>query len=305
MNLAPLDHLEFRSPQPRCDLNHIAQPLGKPANGQKRALDVLNHFATSSFEDYFCKLSPGLWQADQLERLLFDILARFVNVPLEDAEREIEVALMRVCNTLGFQWAGLWHKSAQNPASFQLTHHCMPCFPVSSGPVKSAPTAVNDADSGAWIRTIPLGTQSQACFPWITAALKRGKTILFSRTADLPVEAAQDKAELSRGGTHSGVFIPLRVAGEVLGAVNFGMVTEKTLWPEEQVRRLEYVAAVLAQAIARKLLDEAAVQAYAEIKELKDRLGGRLITSSPRQKYPLCTTESSAGVSKSGRCCAK
>src|SRR5690242_19930105 len=66
MNLAPLDHLEFRSPQLRCDLNHIAPPLGKPANGQKRALDVPNHFATSSFEDYFCKLSPRLWQADQL-----------------------------------------------------------------------------------------------------------------------------------------------------------------------------------------------------------------------------------------------
>jgi transcriptional regulator with GAF, ATPase, and Fis domain len=275
MNLALLDHLEFNSPQPICDLNHIALPLGKPANGQNRALGVLNHFATTSSEDCFCKLSPGLGlrQADQLERLLFDILARFVNVPLEDTEREIEVALMRVCNTLGVQWAGLWRKSAQNPASLQLTHFCMPCFPVSSGPVKSAPTAVNEADSGAWIRTIPLGTQSQACFPWITAEVKRGKTILFFRTADLPVEAAQDKAELSRGGTHSGVFIPLRVMGEVLGAVNFWMVTERTLWPEEQARRLEYVAAVFAQAIARKLSDEAALQAYAEIKELKDRLG--------------------------------
>jgi transcriptional regulator with GAF, ATPase, and Fis domain len=51
------------------------------------------------------------------------------------------------------------------------------------------------------------------------------------------------------------------------------MVTEMTLWPEAQVRRLEHVATVFAQAIARKLSDEAAAQAFAEIKELKDRLG--------------------------------
>jgi transcriptional regulator with GAF, ATPase, and Fis domain len=273
MNLAPLD----RSEVPKADmgLESYARLLGRPANGHKKAWGVQNHFGVSSSEGFSDGSSPGVGirQTDELERLLFGILARFVNLPAERAGREIEDALRRVCRALRVEQGGLWLNSAQNPASFLLTHYCVPpCFPVSTGLAESPPTAVSEADPGAWTGTIPLGTQSKACCPWITAEAKRGKTTLFSRIADLSVEAAQDKAELSRLGTRSGVFIPLCVEGDVLGAVSFGMVTEDTLWPEQIVRQLEYVATVFAQGIARTRSDEALAQAYAEIKELKDRL---------------------------------
>jgi formate hydrogenlyase transcriptional activator len=266
MNLASLDPLELTSFRPAASgLNHGARPLGQPAIGHKKARGVANSFDTASpdgFLDGF-SLAEGISQAGDLERLLFGILARFMNSPAEEAERETEDALKRICQALGVEQAALWRNSAQHPeqpATFLLTQHCV--LP-----------SLSEADPGAGNPTIPLGAQSKACRHWITPAVKRGETVFFSRIEDLPVEAAHDKAELSWLGIRSGVFIPICVAGEVLGAVSFGMITEDTLWPEQLVRPLEYVAAVFAQAIARQRSDEALTRAYAEIKELTDRLG--------------------------------
>jgi len=270
-------NLASNSPQPPTwGLTYVARALEQPANAQKQARGIQSPFGISSSEDLFDGSSPEdrSRQAGHFERLLLGIVARLANSPAEEAEREIEDALKRICQALGLEQAGLWRNSAQNPASFLLTQHWV--LP-----------SLSEGDPGARNPTIPLGAQSKSCCRRITVTAKRGETVLFSRIEDLAIEAAHDTAEPSWLGTRSGVFIPICVAGEVLGAVSFGMATEDKLWPEQLVRALEYVAAVFAQGIARKRSDQALARAYAEIKDLTDRLGTEVnhLTAETKTSY--------------------
>jgi hypothetical protein len=151
---------------PTWGLTHVAQPLERPANGHKKAGGVPDSFSTNSSDGFFdgFSLAEGISQSGDFERLLFGILARLVNSPAEEAEREIEDALKRLCRALGVEHAGLRRNSAQNLATFLLTQHSvLPSF--------------SEADPGARNPTISLAAQSKACCPWITAEAKRGERL--------------------------------------------------------------------------------------------------------------------------------
>ena len=192
--------------------------------------------------------------AYEFEGLLVDILARFVNLPSEEVHSEIEHALNRVCEFLGLDRAGLWHRRQSGARLFVLTHQCVrlqrlePALgaddpnPAGAGPVhQPEPEA----------RALPLGTELDSYSPHLTAQVKRGKTVVFSNLGDSPQEAT------------SSIAIPVLVQGEVLAAVTFEMLPTRAHppradkpWPEPLIKRLEFVAEVFAQATARKLSDE-------------------------------------------------
>ena len=56
------------------------------------------------------------------EALIADLSSRFVNLPPDDLDREIEDALRRVCEPLGIDLAVLWQWSAADPAVILPTH---------------------------------------------------------------------------------------------------------------------------------------------------------------------------------------
>jgi formate hydrogenlyase transcriptional activator len=195
-------------------------------------------------------------QAYEFEGLLMDILARFVNLPAGEVDREMEDALGRICEFLGVERAGLWHEG-EGSGSFVLAHHCMPSRRRVTATAREKVQMVDARPCKAPNNSrIPLGNESNTCCPWIAAQVKRGKTVTFSKITDLPDEAAQDKAGLSRLGMQASIFIPLLVMGEVRGLVHFEMPNEERTWPELLVRRLEFAAEVFAHAASRTLSDE-------------------------------------------------
>jgi hypothetical protein len=60
----------------------------------------------------------------RFETLLTDLSSRFVNVPAEKVDSEINTALRLLCNTLGNDTAGLWQQYEGDPNNILLTHHC-------------------------------------------------------------------------------------------------------------------------------------------------------------------------------------
>ncbi len=274
MNFELPNPLETNSAQPPWVPDQSNQRPQPPVNGRNMAKRVPIYFDSAASRDFTDQLFPDsrTRQAYEFEGLLVDILARFVNLPAEEVDREIEDALRRVCDFLGMDRAGLWRNCQQDPSSFVLRHHYLRAGPLlaAGAPEASSPAPVNGSSHEPWLQNIPLGTESKVCCPWIMGQARRGKTVVFAKLADLPAEAAQDKEALSRLGSRSGVVVPFLVQGEVLGAVSFGLLREEKPWPELLVKRLEFVAEVFAQITARELSDEKLRESEARFRTVAD-----------------------------------
>ena len=85
----------------------------------------------------------------EFETLLSELSSRFVNVPPDELDREIEDALRRVCDGLGIDLAVLWQWSSAAPASF-----CRPLYPGSGRDLQS-PCA--SSSTRPWSRCGPAG----------------------------------------------------------------------------------------------------------------------------------------------------
>jgi transcriptional regulator with GAF, ATPase, and Fis domain len=88
----------------------------------------------------------------------------------------------------------------------------------------------------------------------------------------LPPEAARDKEVWRHYGVKSALNFPLSAGGQLFGALTFNTVREERLWTKEIVNRLTVVAQVFANALARKVTDEALRQSMAENERLRERL---------------------------------
>jgi signal transduction histidine kinase len=89
-------------------------------------------------------------------------------------------------------------------------------------------------------------------FPWTAERLGRGEVVRFSRTAELPEEAAIDRASYERAGTRSKVSLPLRAGGPMLGVLSFGSVRRERGWPDEMIHRLRLLSEAFASALERR-----------------------------------------------------
>ena len=181
-------------------------------------------------------VNAALDHADRVETLLIELSARFINSAPEDVDRGIQDAQRKICDYLGFDRCSLFEQPAGDPDAFLLTH-------MYQGP-NMPPPPLGRPDISPW-------------FPWVLERLRRGETIIVSTLDDLPAEAARDKESLQRFGTNSLVVVPLPIGSGILGAVTFASARERADWPETLLKRLQLLAEVLANAIARARSDKA------------------------------------------------
>ena len=194
----------------------------------------------------FCLLQAalivGLWvnraqrkQGEAEATLLADISSKFVNLPPGEVDREIEDALRRICESLDLDLATLWQWSDEAPDVLRFTH----AYRAQEIP----PTAE------------PSGQQQ---FPWVIGQLRAGRTVAIPSVERLPAEAAVDQANGRLGGIKSALAIPLSVGGEPpVGALGLNSTRAERNWPDALVKRLEVVAQIFANALARKRADQA------------------------------------------------
>ena len=184
------------------------------------------------------------------ETVLAEISARFVNLPAEQIDGEIEDVQRLLCEHLGVDICSLWQWSVETPRYFRLTHHHRP----PGGP------------------PLPERFDAKEFLPWSLEQLEAGRYFAV-RTENAPPEAARDQ-ETRRGlGIKSTLCFPLSAGGgALLGALAFDDMQEERTWSEPLVRSLQLVAQTFANALARKHADEELKKSYQEIKQLKDRL---------------------------------
>lgn len=177
--------------------------------------------------------------------LLSDLSARFVNLPADQVDVEIENAQRLVCECLELDISTFWEWEADASDVLLLTHLYRP---LGGPPVPERMTATEH-------------------FPWSwSQLLKHGVTIL-SRTEEAPTEAAIDLAGWRHFGIRSNLGFALAAGGgKTLGVISFCTTQTERTWTESLVKRLGLVAQVFANAIVRARAEHA-------LRESEARLG--------------------------------
>jgi PAS domain S-box-containing protein len=172
----------------------------------------------------------------EFETLLSDLSSRFINLPPEQLDPAIEDVQRRVCEVLGVDLSALWEGTADGPGGFVLT-----CFYASQEDLLP-----------------PMrGMRAEEYFPWLRDEMFAGRKHVASRLDAMPEEAAFDRDNLRLFGVQSNLTIPLSVGGEIVGALGFNTTRGEREWPPALVSRLELLAQVFANALARRRADEA------------------------------------------------
>ena len=184
----------------------------------------------------------------RFEALLVDLSARFVHVPADQVDRLIEEAQQRVGQALGLDRSTLLQR-ADAEDDLVITH----TWAVPAYAAKPGLFAKQD-------------------FPWVHQTLLRGASVRFSRLEDLPAEAARDQAAFRRIQQKSALIFPLASTGRVFGALSFGMRAAERDWPDVLVQRLQLMADIFANALARQRSERALQGALADVTRLKQQL---------------------------------
>jgi PAS domain S-box-containing protein len=184
--------------------------------------------------------AAGVGPADLEEELPFEVLllelsTTFINLRPAEVDLRIEDALRRVCEHLGVDVAVLWQWSADAPGVLLPTH------------VHPAPQAGP-----------PFDPMRQESYPWVVQQILAGRMVVVSRLDDIPAEAGTDRENARRSGIKSNLTLPLSAgATPPIGALAFNVLREERDWPAALVRRLQLVAQIFTNTLARKRADEA------------------------------------------------
>ncbi len=164
----------------------------------------------------------------KLEKMIPQLLTRFVKISVEQVDSEIKIFIKRIVEALGLDRASLFQVLAGGIR--MLCTHCWAepeCETVSVFP-------------------------GPANTPWLQQKILNGECVAFSSLGDLPEEAAKERVYFKGAGTKSLISIPMEVEGLLIGWLVMESVRTEYFWPEDIVAKLMTVADVFASAVERK-----------------------------------------------------
>jgi PAS domain S-box-containing protein len=167
----------------------------------------------------------------RFERLVSGISARFMKIPPDRVDSEIEYGLTQILEFFQVDRCGL-ARIFPDKATWQITHV----------------VAAKD------VPTVPRGIElSVSLRPWAYEKLVLKREVLsFSRIDDLPAEADVDRQGYIEWGIRSNLNIPI-IAGESIDhIIVIHSVKRERVWPEEFIPRLRLVGEILVNAMERR-----------------------------------------------------
>ena len=178
----------------------------------------------------------------RFETLIADLSSKFVNVPAGEVDREIMDAERRICEVLDLDLSAIWQWSDEAPVP-------------SRSPTFTAPRTGPQ----------PPGRMSQDDFPWVRQHMLAGRIVAISSLEEMPAEAARDRENCRQLGIKSNLTLPLSVGGgQPIGILGLNTTRAERDWPDVLVKRLQLVAQIFANALARKRADRPCARARSD-----------------------------------------
>lgn len=177
----------------------------------------------------------------KIEEASARLSGQFVNLPPEQVDQKITSALQTLAEAMDSDRATIAQVDPST-GDFLMTH--------------------------SWARAgvPPFEVRAvKGTLPWLVDLLMRGEVLRVNRSDDLPPEAWLERQYMDSHGVKSCVEVPFRVGGQIIGGVGIDSFHNYQRWDDAIVSRVQSVADVFANALARKRADE-------EIRALKDKL---------------------------------
>jgi len=178
-------------------------------------------------------LGAGLEDRSRFEILLCDLSATLINVCADRLDLEIRNVQERICDCLGVDQCCLWQVSPDEPDVFILTHL------YSTREAESPP-----------LSSLAKGERS---LRWPRRKLEASETQQFPKNAEATPERVIDRETWTQFDFDSTLTFPLSAGGgPIYGVLDFNATEDKTTLPEPLLRRLQLIAQIFANALARK-----------------------------------------------------
>jgi len=172
----------------------------------------------------------------RFEQLISDLSARFIHLPSERLDDEIEVALKQVLEFFQVDRCGLLHLLPHKDA-WKITHVA---YSEHSKPV---PKHIK----------LPLSIH-----PWAYEKLAiKGEIVSFTSVDDLPNEAHVDKQTWIEWGILSNLVIPILTSESLVHIISVNAMQTERVWPEEFIPRLQLLGGIMVNALERGKAEQA------------------------------------------------
>jgi len=181
------------------------------------------------------------------EKMLLELSASFVNLPVEEIDRTIDRQLREVVRVTGVEGCTIFEFSSDY-AEASLTHR----YEVTG---QAAPFSVIKLEQ----------------FPWCLNQLRSGIVVnLGDMIADLPEEAVAERQAASERGVKSSLTVPIAISQTVSSAISVFTTHFYRDWHVEFETRLRLVGEIFAQAMLRKRTEQELRASEARVRRLVD-----------------------------------
>ncbi|MCB2170199.1 MAG: sigma 54-interacting transcriptional regulator [Deltaproteobacteria bacterium] len=168
--------------------------------------------------------------------MISDLSARFINLPPERLDSEIEAALKMVLEFFQVDRCGLLHTLPGRDA-WQITHVA---YTKHAAPVPKnteLPRSIN---------------------PWAYDRLtEKGEVVSYARVDDMPDEAHIDKQTWKEWGIRSNLTIPVLRSRSAVHLISINAMRKERIWPEVFFPRLKLLGEVFVNALERRKTEQA------------------------------------------------
>lgn len=178
----------------------------------------------------------------KFESLITSISSKFINLPTEKIDAEINEALKAIGEFTKADRSYIFRYN-DDASIMDNTHEWC---------------AEGVAPQIERLKDIPTNFE-----PWLTTQINAAKVVHIPDLNKLPPEAARLKEENQRQGVKSLVLVPTEYAGSVIGFLGFDSVKERKTWPPDTIALLRIAGEILINATERKRA-EAALRASEE-----------------------------------------
>ena len=170
-----------------------------------------------------------------------ELSAKFINMSLDNVDKEIVVAQERICKEMDVDRCTLWQ--------FSDVHNSLVATHMSSR-------------IGAEIKGRLVASE---LFPWVLEKINRRETVCIPSVDDLPPEASIDLESFHKYQLKSNITVPLCVENTVIGCMSFGDLRRTRQWTANDVGRVQLIAQVIANALDRKNKERALHESEAKV----------------------------------------
>ena len=172
----------------------------------------------------------------RFEQMISNLSARFINMPSDQLDKEIEIALQMVLEFFQVDRVGLLH-TLPGKDEWKITH-----------------VAYSE-----YATPVPIGTiLPRSINPWAFDRLTlEGKVVSYSKIDDMPDAAHVDKQTWRDWGIRSNLTLPVMKGESLVQVISINAMRSERVWPEVFLPRLQMLGEIFVNALERRKVEQA------------------------------------------------